>query len=112
MADVVGLLVNPTGEMVTRAQAESPRELARDIIELRHGLGKLLDGQLGDLTRRMARKDLTQLERDFRRIDVEIEGRSIRVSDAAVRRAAMSGRSFIEWLDNQLMGYDHGLTAP
>ena len=46
LADVVGLLVNPTGEMVTRAQADSPRELARDIIELRHGLGKLLDGQL------------------------------------------------------------------
>lgn len=46
LADVVSLLVNPTGEMVTRAQAESARELARDVIELRHGLGKLLDGQL------------------------------------------------------------------
>lgn len=67
---------------------------------------------VGDLTRRMARKDLAQLEQGFRQIEVEIEGRSIRVSDAAVRLAAMSGRSFVEWLDEQLMVYDEGLTTP
>lgn len=46
LGDVVALLANPTGEMVNRAQAESTRELGRDVIELRHALGKLLDGQL------------------------------------------------------------------
>ena len=46
LGDVVDLLANPTGEMVDRAQADVARELARDVMELRHALGKLLDGQL------------------------------------------------------------------
>ena len=46
LADVVDLLVQPTGEMVDRAQAEGPKDLAREVQDVRHGLGKLLDGQL------------------------------------------------------------------
>ncbi|GJM36936.1 MAG: DUF87 domain-containing protein [Acidimicrobiales bacterium] len=46
LADVVDLLVNPTDDMTRRAQAETARDLARDIQNVRHALGKLLDGQL------------------------------------------------------------------
>ncbi|MEZ5278979.1 MAG: DUF87 domain-containing protein [Acidimicrobiales bacterium] len=46
LADVVDLLVSPTDEMVRRAQDDTARELARDVQDVRHALGKLLDGQL------------------------------------------------------------------
>ncbi len=46
LVDVVNLLTNPTGEMVDRAQADGPRDLARDVMDVRYALGKLLDGQL------------------------------------------------------------------
>lgn len=46
LADVVALLVDPTDDMARRAQVDSPRELARDVQNVRHALGKLLDGQL------------------------------------------------------------------
>lgn len=46
LADIVDLLVAPTAEMVDRAQADDARALAREVIDLRFGLGKLLDGQL------------------------------------------------------------------
>jgi hypothetical protein len=44
--DVVDLLASPTEEMLQRSAEESTRELARSIAEVRHGLGKLLDGPL------------------------------------------------------------------
>ncbi len=46
LSDVVDLLVSPTSEMADKAQADMPRDLARDVMDLRHGIGKLLDGQL------------------------------------------------------------------
>ncbi len=46
LRDVVDLLASPTGEMLARSAEESTRELARSIAEVRHGLGKLLDGPL------------------------------------------------------------------
>ena len=44
--DIVDLLANPTDEMVRRSVEDRPRDLARSIADLRHGLGKLLDGPL------------------------------------------------------------------
>ena len=46
LRDVVDLLASPTEEMLQRSAEESTRELARSIAEVRHGLGKLLDGPL------------------------------------------------------------------
>ncbi len=46
LGDVVELLVTPTAAMADRAQADSPRDLARSVEDLRYGIGKLLDGQL------------------------------------------------------------------
>ena len=46
MHDIVDLLANPTDEMVRRSVEDRPRDLARSIADLRHGLGKLLDGPL------------------------------------------------------------------
>jgi type IV secretory pathway VirB4 component len=46
LGDIVSLLATPTGEMVDKAQADGPRDLARDVMDVRYGLGKLLDGQL------------------------------------------------------------------
>ena len=46
LADVVGLLADPTEEMLQRSAEDSSRELARSIADVRHGLGKLLDGPL------------------------------------------------------------------
>ncbi len=46
LGDVVGLLVTPTSEMVDRAQASTPLNLAEKLEDLRHGVGRLLDGQL------------------------------------------------------------------
>ena len=44
--DVVELLANPTAEMHARSAEDTPRELARSIADVRHGLGKLLHGPL------------------------------------------------------------------
>ena len=44
--DVVALLAEPTAEMHSRSAEETPRELARAIADVRHGLGKLLHGPL------------------------------------------------------------------
>jgi type IV secretory pathway VirB4 component len=44
--DVVGLLASPTETMVARSAEDGPRELARSVVEVRHGLGKLLHGPL------------------------------------------------------------------
>ena len=46
LADVVGLLAAPTAEMVARSAEDDARQLARSIADIRHGLGKLLDGPL------------------------------------------------------------------
>ena len=46
LRDVVDLLATPTDEMLSRSAEETARELARSIAEVRHGLGKLLDGPL------------------------------------------------------------------
>ena len=46
LRNVVDLLATPTDEMLARSADESTRELARSIAEVRHGLGKLLDGPL------------------------------------------------------------------
>lgn len=46
LGDVVALLSAPTAEMIRRAQADSGRDLGREVIELRHALSKLIDGQL------------------------------------------------------------------
>ena len=46
LGDVVDLLVTPTAAMVDKAQADTVRDLARDVIDLRYGLARLLDGQL------------------------------------------------------------------
>jgi hypothetical protein len=43
--DVANLLAEPTGEMADRAR-EGPDDLARQVTDLRHGLSRLLDGQL------------------------------------------------------------------
>lgn len=44
--DVVALLMHPTELMVTKARMESDAELSREISDVRHALGKLLDGHL------------------------------------------------------------------
>lgn len=46
LVDVADLLASPTAEMVDNARADDARGLARELSDLRHGLGKLLDGQL------------------------------------------------------------------
>ena len=46
LRDVVDLLATPTDEMLARSAEETTRDLARSIAEVRHGLGKLLDGPL------------------------------------------------------------------
>ena len=57
---------------------------------------------LGDLTRRMARKDLGQLKLDFATIDISIAGNSVQISEQALRSSATAAREFVEWLDGQL----------
>jgi type IV secretory pathway VirB4 component len=46
LVDVANLLATPTSEMTARSQFDSSRELAREVMDVRYGLGKLLDGQL------------------------------------------------------------------
>ena len=57
---------------------------------------------VGELTRRQARKDLAQLRRLFSRIDINIDGTLLKISDKAISSASLAGRHFIEWLDNEL----------
>lgn len=61
---------------------------------------------LGELTRRMARKDATQLRRDFATVDVSMAGSAIMLSEKSLHSAAIAGREFIEWLDEELDLYD------
>lgn len=44
--DVVAALMYPTPAMVDKARMDSEKELAREISDVRHALGKLLDGHL------------------------------------------------------------------
>ena len=46
LVDVVRLLADPTVEMVARSAEDDARRLARSIVDVRHGLSKLLDGPL------------------------------------------------------------------
>lgn len=61
---------------------------------------------LGELTRRMARKDKTQLRRDLATLDVGMSGTAIVLSEKSLQSAAAAGREFIEWLDEELEQYD------
>lgn len=61
---------------------------------------------LGELTRRMARKDKTQLRRDFATLDVSMAGSAIVLSEKSLHSAATAGRELIEWLDDELELYD------
>lgn len=61
---------------------------------------------LGELTRRMARKDKTQLRRDFATLDISMAGSAIVLSEMSLRSAAAAGREFIQWLDEELERYD------
>lgn len=61
---------------------------------------------LGDLTRRLARKDIDQLRRDFATIDVVVLGSSIKVAETALRTCGTTTVDFITWLDTQLATYD------
>lgn len=66
---------------------------------------------LGELTRRMARKDKSQLKRDFATLDVAMDGNAIVLSEQALRNAAAAGREFIAWLDGELEQYDARVPA-
>lgn len=61
---------------------------------------------LGELTRRMARKDIAALGRDFATIDVEIVGTALLMRESSLRKAAFAGREFVNWLDGELAEYD------
>jgi hypothetical protein len=61
---------------------------------------------VGELTRRMARKDLRQLGYDLATIDIVIVKGAVRISENSVHECAFVGRSFVEWLDLHLAGYD------
>lgn len=66
---------------------------------------------LGELTRRMARKNLSQLQRDFATIDVQIVGSALVLSEDALWSSAFTAREFINWLDEELASYDRHLAA-
>src|SRR5262245_18192708 len=66
---------------------------------------------LGELTRRMARKNLSQLQKDFATIDVQIVGSALVLSEEALWRSAFAAREFISWLDGELANYDLHLAA-
>lgn len=61
---------------------------------------------LGELTRRMARKNQDELRRDFATIDVAMAGNAIVLTEASLRNAVAAGSDFIEWLDEELERYD------
>lgn len=61
---------------------------------------------VGELTRRMARRDPANLRRDLATIDVSISGSSLRVPESAVSASAFAGRDFVVWLDSALLQYD------
>lgn len=67
---------------------------------------------LGELTRRMARKNVSQLERDFATIRITVVGTAVRVEEPSLLSAASAGREFIEWLDDHLAAYDAAVAAP
>lgn len=64
---------------------------------------------LGELTRRMARKGTHQLQRDFATLGISVSGNAVAISERALRECALTGREFIEWLDEKLEAYDLGL---
>lgn len=66
---------------------------------------------LGELTRRMARKGTGQLKRDFATVDISVSGNVVVISERALRECALTGREFIEWLDEKLEAYDLSLMA-
>lgn len=57
---------------------------------------------VGELTRRQARRNLSELISLFAVIGVKIDGTRLQVSDSAIRSAASAGRRFVIWLDEQL----------
>ena len=59
---------------------------------------------VGELTRRQARKDLTQLGRLLAEIDISVDGTRLEVPDEAIRSASSAARRFVVWLDDQLSG--------
>jgi hypothetical protein len=60
----------------------------------------------GELTRRQARRNLSELASLFALIGVKIDGTRLQVSDSAIRSAADAGRRFVIWLDIQLSSCD------
>jgi len=66
---------------------------------------------LGELTRRMARRDQEQLRRDFATLDIEMVGGAIVLSERTLRSAAAAGREFVGWLDEALTQYDAGVSV-
>lgn len=66
---------------------------------------------LGELTRRMARRNTDQLKRDFATLGITITGSAIVITEESLRRAAFSACEFLEWLDEKLDYYDTRHTA-
>lgn len=61
---------------------------------------------VGELTRRQARRNLSELGSLFASVGVKIDGTRLQVSDSAIRSAADVGRRFVIWLDIQLSSRD------
>jgi hypothetical protein len=61
---------------------------------------------LGSLTRRMARKDVAQLTRDFATVGVTIDASSLHIPSSALHKSTRTARDFIEWVDAALAAYD------
>lgn len=66
---------------------------------------------LGELTRRLARKDQKQLGRDFATINISIVGNTLDIPESAVRSVVIVCREFIVWLDAELARYDANCTV-
>lgn len=66
---------------------------------------------LGELTRRMARKNIHELGLDLATIGLTMAGNAIVISEDSLRLVAAAARDFIEWLDEELEGHDKRTSA-
>lgn len=93
LADVVALLISPTAEMVDKAQADTPRDLARDVMDLRHGIGKLLDGQLRGM---FDGKSTEQLDWTGRGVVIDLS--AVHQDTAALTAVMIAGTGWLQSL--------------
>ena len=67
---------------------------------------------LGAVTRRLARRDLPQIKREWAAIDIHVVGNAVVLSELSLKESAQAARDVIGWFGRELVSYDGRAAAP